>query len=93
MNLILNSLVDFWSQFFEERVDFSKILLVSDKLFPLMSSLEDQWNETIRMETHSAIKIMKMYVDYNRVIINDEKYATIVDDYMNLLSHKLEEMK
>ena len=37
--------------------------------------------------------MMKMYVDYNRIIIHDEKYATIIEDYLSLLSHKLEEMK
>ena len=93
MTLALATLLDFWSQFFEERVDFYKILMITEKLFPYMETLEEEWSEAVRMETYSAIKIMSLYAEYLKLIFNNETRSAVIEDYVALLSHKLEEMK
>ena len=37
--------------------------------------------------------MLSIYAEYTKTILNDETYGAVVEDYVDLVCHKLEEMK
>ena len=88
LSTIINLIIDFWSLILEEKVDFSKVVKKSEKIFPSIESLENQVNDSLMMETFSTIKIMKIYCEYIKLIMHDHKKAIMINDYKDLLNKK-----
>lgn len=74
----------------DEKVDFSKVVKTSEKIFPLMETLEEHFNEAVNIETYSTVKIMRIYAEFSQWIVNDSSKTIMVNDYIELLSKKLE---
>lgn len=73
-------------------MDFQKVLQLSDKITPVMTSVEEKMQKALEVETFSTIRIMRKYSEYARQIINDEMKSATINDYTNLLSKKLSEV-
>lgn len=72
---ILNLMMDFWSQFFEERVDLNKLISVSTKLFPFRQEIEQLWNRIKQVESFATAHTMLLYAEYMLQILNNEDEA------------------
>lgn len=65
-------MMDFWSQFFEERVDLSKLISISAKLFPFRQETEQLWRRIRQVDSFSTAHTMLMYAEYMRQILNND---------------------
>lgn len=66
----LNLMIEFWSEFGEEKVDLGRIMAVSVKLFPFKAKVETIFSEQIKVQKFTTFKILKLYALYLRRILN-----------------------
>jgi PAS domain-containing protein len=57
----LTLMIDFWSQFFEERVDLNRLVSVSMKVFPFRKQIQQFWERIRHNESFSSAHTMFLY--------------------------------
>jgi len=90
---ILNLMMDFWSQFFEERVDLNKLIAVSTKLFPFRQEIDQLWLRIRQVESFSTAHIMLLYAQYVMQILNNEEEAESIRNEADRMKNRLRDDK
>jgi hypothetical protein len=60
---------EFWAEFYEEKVDLKKIMVISDKLMPHRTIIEEMYKQALAEEKYSSFKILGLYTMYLRQIL------------------------
>ena len=64
-------------------------MLTGQKLIPSMEAVEAEWLQSLRVENCSTMRAMKIYSEYCKCILNDQKRSQLAADYVVLLQKKL----
>jgi hypothetical protein len=62
-------MAEFWSEFNDEKVDLNRIMLISGKLCPLKTKVEQMAEEQLKLQKFTAYKILRLYCQYLRTIL------------------------
>lgn len=86
-------MMDFWSQFFEERVDLNKLISVSTKLFPFRQEIEQLWRRIRQVDSFATAHTMLLYAEYVRQILNDDEEAERIQEEADRMKSRLRDDK
>lgn len=87
----LNCMIEFWSEFSQEKVDLGKIMSISVKLFPFKARVEQIFFEQIKIQKFTTFKILKLYSQYLLKILNKFELASKVEDIQIILANLLKD--
>lgn len=64
---------------------------ISAKLFPFKAKIEDISHKQLKIEKFSAFKILNLYSQYLKNILNKYELASKIEEYLIVLSQRLKD--
>lgn len=62
---------------------------VSKKMFPFRHELEQLWTKLSTIESFAIVRIMLLYAEFTREILNDEEGAHLMEEKADKLKSKM----
>ena len=91
MSTTVGCLLEFWEKISEEKVDLGVLMSISARLFPLKKEIESRWKKHINEMNFASWNVLRTYVLYRRMILNDNTNARILEDYCHVMEARLRE--
>ena len=73
MEQTVTLLMEFWSQFSDDKPDLIKLYDIGSKLFPLKLLVDDMWKKISRGKGEQIPKVFRIYSKYLIDIFNDKQ--------------------
>ncbi|EAS00830.2 PAS domain S-box protein (macronuclear) [Tetrahymena thermophila SB210] len=73
MEQTVTLLMEFWSQFSDDKPDLIKLYDIGSKLFPLKLLVDEMWKKISRTKGEQIPKLLRIYSKYLLDIFNDKK--------------------
>ena len=64
---------------------------IASKIFPFKAKIEQISEANLQEERYASFQILNLYVLYLRMILNQKEMAQKIEDYLNLITHRLRE--
>lgn len=85
----LGSIVEFWGEFNEERVDLGRVMQIAVRLFPSKARVERIFRQQLEERRFAAFQILKLYADYSHKILKRGELASKLEDLLGTLANWL----
>ena len=72
MEEIVSLLLEFWSQFIDDKPDFIKLSDIGSKLYPVKLMIDQIWKKISKSRCENLPSILKIYSKYLIEIFNDK---------------------
>lgn len=82
-------ILEFWSQFGEEKPDLQKIFDIADKLFPTKFELDRYWTSLLQKKKNLSPKLLRLFSKFCIEIYNNK----LLSYRYQLLAEKLEQLR
>jgi len=73
MEQMVTFLMDFWSQFLEDKPDIMRLYNIGNKLFPIKILVDEIWKKISNSKGDQLPRILRIYSKYVIEIFNDRK--------------------